>query len=546
KLTFPNTTISLTLSSLLFGGAPATNGARELGITACLKNVYVDHHDIIYMMYDNDKRVESSKTLGPCNRDGSLPDLSTSGVPMFNADPLPNELSETLPLHHGITHVDDTPPQMEDELKNKISQSSYFHNFVADRNLTPLFKTIPEDPSNPVPCEKSQDYVCRNGATCERHSGKVICICKRGFGGKYCQFVLHPRTCAEANKFHGISSGPTQLDVDGSRSLFGSVAVCRDGTTIVPHDMPNATVIRSSDDPTDALFIVSYRDFTSEKLARFESKRTWFQVAVGNRTVRQIGRVPNSCPCMDLGCIENSAIAFKNKRVVDQSNSNENTAKLNDTKWHLLVLEIANDEIRLSVDGFTAFTAINETEIPSGQLQLNDDDNGFSGCIRSLIVNDEAVDVQAIGKDVAGVFLYCDDRCHENFCQNAAECVEDFAKDSAICRCRYPNVYSGRNCEIDINQNTSVSFHGGFLKYELPQNALVEQTVLSFRTDQSQALILFVHDHNNNFMQLHLSEEVNLTLSLNNDDIVSFCTVRAHDGTEFGNMEWMQDQFIVP
>ncbi|PIO58555.1 hypothetical protein TELCIR_20005, partial [Teladorsagia circumcincta] len=53
----------------------------------------------------------------------------------------------------------------------------------------------------------------------------------------------------------------------------------------------------------------------------------------------------------------------------------------------------------------------------------------------------------------------------------------------------------------NINQNTSVSFHGGFLKYELPQNALVEQTVLSFRTDQSQALILFVHDHNNNFMQ---------------------------------------------
>ncbi|PIO67128.1 hypothetical protein TELCIR_11137, partial [Teladorsagia circumcincta] len=402
-------------------------------------------------MYDNDKRVESSKTLGPCNRDGSLPDLSTSGVPMFNADPLPNELSETLPLHHGITHVDDTPPHMEEELKNKING---------------------------------------DGEPATQHMASGDSVHKAGLFGAV-QTILHPRTCAEANKFHGISSGPTQLDVDGSRPLFGSVAVCRDGTTIVPHDMPNATVIRSSDDPTDALFIVSYRDFTSEKLARFESKRTWFQVAVGNRTVRQIGRVPNSCPCMDLGCIENSHMirvsSFNSSATV------ESQARLNDTKWHLLVLEIANDEIRLSVDGYNTFTAIKETEIPSGKLQLNDDDNGFSGCIRSLIVNDEAVDVQAIGKDVA-----------------------------------------------DINQNTSVSFHGGFLKYELPQNALVEQTVLSFRTDQSQALILFVHDHNNNFMQLHLSEEVNLTLSLNNDDIVSFCTVRAHDGTEFGNMEWMQ------
>lgn len=54
----------------------------------------------------------------------------------------------------------------------------------------------------------------------------------------------------------------------------------------------------------------------------------------------------------------------------------------------------------------------------------------------------------------------------------------------------------------DINQNSSVSLHGGFLKYELSQNALIDQTVLSFRTDQSQALILFVHDHNNNFMQV--------------------------------------------
>ncbi|KAK6037631.1 hypothetical protein COOONC_24864, partial [Cooperia oncophora] len=80
--------------------------------------------------------------------------------------------------------------------------------------------------------------------------------------------ALDPRTCAEAHTFHAISSGPTHLDVDGSRSLYGSVAVCSNGTTIIPHDMPNETVIRSSDDPTDAMFIISYRDFTSEKLAK--------------------------------------------------------------------------------------------------------------------------------------------------------------------------------------------------------------------------------------------------------------------------------------
>ncbi|VDM83315.1 unnamed protein product [Strongylus vulgaris] len=80
--------------------------------------------------------------------------------------------------------------------------------------------------------------------------------------------VLQPRTCAEANTFYDLPSGPTQLDVDGSRPSFGSVAVCNNGITTVPHDMPNGTVARSSEDTTHAMFIISYRDFTSEKLAR--------------------------------------------------------------------------------------------------------------------------------------------------------------------------------------------------------------------------------------------------------------------------------------
>ncbi|ETN85175.1 hypothetical protein NECAME_16884 [Necator americanus] len=59
KLSFMDSPVGLHLSSILFGGAPATNGARELGITACLKNVYVDHHDILYMLNDKDKRVRA-------------------------------------------------------------------------------------------------------------------------------------------------------------------------------------------------------------------------------------------------------------------------------------------------------------------------------------------------------------------------------------------------------------------------------------------------------------------------------------------------------
>ncbi|KJH48158.1 hypothetical protein DICVIV_05727 [Dictyocaulus viviparus] len=198
----------------------------------------------------------------------------------------------------------------------------------------------------------------------------------------------------------------------------------------------------------------------------------------------------------------------------------ESQARLNDTKWHLFLLEIHSDEIRLAIDGYNTFKEINTSDIFDGKLLLNDNES------------------------YTGVYTNCEDRCSANFCQNAAECVEDFEDDTVVCRCRYPNVQSGRNCEIDINQNSSVSFSGGFLKYELSSNPLVNQTVLSFRSDQPHALLLFVHDHNNNFLQLHLSDEVNITLSLNNEAIVSSCTVTARLGSEFSNMQWIQMELM--
>ncbi|VDO94494.1 unnamed protein product [Heligmosomoides polygyrus] len=276
--------------------------------------------------------------------------------------------------------------------------------------------------------------------------------------------------------------------------------------------MPNRTVIRSPEDPTNALFIVSYRDFTTEKLSRFETKRTWFGVAVGNRTVAQIGRVPSSCPCMDMGFARtreqirdasekcncdsraistdsgylydgdagivrvvalhsegdvggklsvgplecegfaaSNPLRFAEPRglpishwhgeplsvqfrtalpsatllkvhesdekflkvellqghiirlsLVNSSATVESQARINDTKWHLLELEIANDEVRLSVDGLNTFTLVNNDDIPKGKLQLNDDDSGFTGCVRSVFINDEAIDLQAIGRNVQG------------------------------------------------------------------------------------------------------------------------------------------------
>ncbi|KRX19133.1 CTD small phosphatase-like protein [Trichinella nelsoni] len=80
----------------------------------------------------------------------------------------------------------------------------------------------------------------------------------------------------------------------------------------------------------------------------------------------------------------------------------------------------------------------------------------------------------------------------------------------------------------NINEQSDVSFQrkdNGFIMYrDLQQNPLVEQIVLSFRTDQESGLLLYAHDQFYNFIQLHLWESNRLSLTVNSDREVKQCT----------------------
>ncbi|XP_003374432.1 conserved hypothetical protein [Trichinella spiralis] len=80
----------------------------------------------------------------------------------------------------------------------------------------------------------------------------------------------------------------------------------------------------------------------------------------------------------------------------------------------------------------------------------------------------------------------------------------------------------------NINEQSDVSFQrkdNGFITYrDLQQNPLVEQIVLSFRTDQESGLLLYAHDQFYNFIQLHLWESNRLSLTVNSDREVKQCT----------------------
>lgn len=219
--------------------------------------------------------------------------------------------------------------------------------------------------------------------------------------------------------------------------------------------------------------------------------------------------------------------------------------KLNNTAWHLVIIErSSNNQLRLSVDGIVVVEKVEGELSPLGQIQLGDPTDGFLGCLRSLRLNNEVLDLHVETQHVENdeIHLFCPDKCHSDLCKNEAECLENLGDPTAepVCVCKVPQIQQGANCEIDINKTPPVSFHGGHLKYEDLQWTLEGEIVLSFRTDQQQGLILFTHDHFNNFLQLHLSSEIGVTLTLNNLEDVFFCTVEADPGEEYSDMEWVQ------
>ncbi|CDX47479.1 InTestinal NeureXin-like [Caenorhabditis elegans] len=637
-----NESDALVFDTIQFG-APIPTDVSEVGVTACVKNVYVDHVDIIELaVLTNDSRTTASRVRS-CNNE----DLTEfQGPSLFSADPLAEILVED-----------------PSDIKSEFGES------VIGADMFPV-------PSNKKPktqplssCEKANAYMCQNGAGCKKESEtEFTCFCKEGYIGKFCQFTTIPRSCAEAYDFLKLPNGATWVDVDGNRKLDPSVTMCTDGQTEIPHDMKPGYVVRDTTYQNHSLFVLSYRDFNSWQLAkyiknsgscsqtvnyrcnkaplRFKEGKTWFK-SVSNATekIKQIGMLPNSCPCLDRGCqsgekcnCDSGAISedigeltgrysgicevvtlfdeadvraemtiselkcsgYENEKpirftertelkisdwtgesidlqfrttetpaslVTVQGNygekiisvsltdghtvqiSNfealkiiESQTKLNDSNWHHVLIELADGEIRVTVDATHVLMTIGDNAVLEGSVVLGGEGDGLIGCVRNVLINDEPVNLQEIVKtsEKTGITETCDTRCTADFCQNGAKCYEDFVSGMPFCQCAFPDVHSGVNCEIDINTNSSVSFHGGYLKFDDVKNVLNAPIYFSFRTDRTHALLFFAHDQNNNFLQVHLSEEVNVTLTLNNLDIVSQCTVRAQPGTEYGDMRWIQ------
>ncbi|CAJ0560159.1 unnamed protein product, partial [Mesorhabditis spiculigera] len=631
-------------TQIVFGQSAHKDGERDLGFTGCLHGVYVDHMDILEKLHFLDPRVASDKQLASCESKGPFLQNLESVAKVANM-----EVRKTTEAFV--------------EYKEKPASADVFPVPAKERKLPKLSE-----------CEKADETQCRHGAKCVKDKGVPRCQCTNDYTGEFCQFSVLPRTCAEAAKL-GLPKGATKLDLDGSGPLERVVADCENGKTTVIHDMPELTSIRDSAFQTHSLFVLSYRDFSGQKLsaligqsekceqrARYEcngapfnfaQNHTWFYAAAdANKTIQHFGATNDfQCACAASGsCIGSGACncdspqptadegVFTNKnagitkvialhrrfdidgrlslspltcqgyagatavrlqktgsiptakwdgshlsfqfRTADESallasiqaeprnraeikleNGRfltfmwkdgarevsvivETQHRLNDTKWHLVRVEAAYGQLMLHLDGQHSIVSLGDGQLPRSRLWIGAEhgtENGLLGCIRSVAVNNVYVDLEEYFKEASDVSMGCEEKCTPGLCHNEAKCIEDFGTQTAKCICKYPHIHLGANCELDLNERSDVSFHGGFLRYDAREwNPLTEQIVVSARTDQPHGLILFAHDHNHNFLQVHISEEVNVTLTLNNRDNVFACSVTARPRSEFSDMEWIQ------
>uniref|UniRef100_A0A8C3G697 Contactin associated protein like 3 n=1 Tax=Cyclopterus lumpus TaxID=8103 RepID=A0A8C3G697_CYCLU len=203
----------------------------------------------------------------------------------------------------------------------------------------------------------------------------------------------------------------------------------------------------------------------------------------------------------------------------------ESSVPLNDDRWHRVRAERNVKEASLRLDQLP----VARREAPADghlHLQLNSQlfiggtasrQKGFRGCIRSLQLNGVTLDLEERAKITPGVRPGCPGHCssYGSLCQNQGRCVE--GANGFHCDCSL-SAYTGVFCHTEVSASfkpgTSVSYSFKEL-YELGRNSSArpssiysdvtlraENVSLSFRTNQSPALLLYVGSYHRESLAL--------------------------------------------
>ncbi|CAB4061393.1 Neurexin-4 [Lepeophtheirus salmonis] len=136
----------------------------------------------------------------------------------------------------------------------------------------------------------------------------------------------------------------------------------------------------------------------------------------------------------------------------------ETSYRLDDDKWHSVLIERNRKEAMVVVDGARK----GQAKEPSGPV------HGFVGCMRALILNGVSVDL--IGEatrnpwGLYGIGIGCTGKCNSEPCLNGGECVEGY--DHFTCDCRW-TPFKGPICADEIGVNMRSDY---MIKYDFKGN----------------------------------------------------------------------------
>ncbi|XP_034369001.1 contactin-associated protein like 5-2 isoform X2 [Arvicanthis niloticus] len=208
---------------------------------------------------------------------------------------------------------------------------------------------------------------------------------------------------------------------------------------------------------------------------------------------------------------------------------------LNDNQWHYIQAERNIKETSLKVDNLPK-SMREASEEGHFRLQLNSQlfvggtssrQKGFLGCIRSLHLNGQKVDLEERAKITFGVRPGCPGHCNSygRNCQNGGKCVEKHIGYSCDCT---NSPYEGPFCQKEISalfySGTSVTYmfqepYPVTKNPSLSSSAIYKDTVpsketvtLSFMTAQAPSLLLYLNYSSQNFLAILLSRNGSLQI----------------------------------
>uniref|UniRef100_A0A8I5NNJ3 Contactin associated protein family member 5 n=1 Tax=Papio anubis TaxID=9555 RepID=A0A8I5NNJ3_PAPAN len=206
---------------------------------------------------------------------------------------------------------------------------------------------------------------------------------------------------------------------------------------------------------------------------------------------------------------------------------------LNDNQWHYVRAERNLKETSLQVDNLPRSTR-ETSEEGHFRLQLNSQlfvggtssrQKGFLGCIRSLHLNGQKLDLEERAKVTSGVRPGCPGHCssYGSICHNGGKCVEKH--NGYLCDCTN-SPYEGPFCKKEVSAvfeaGTSVTYmfqepYPVTKNISLSSSAIYtdsapskENIAFSFVTAQTPSLLLFVNSSSQDFLAVLLCKNGSL------------------------------------